>query len=202
MSTLQLHAFVVRVLICGVSRFVLLTPLITGPRLLPVIAEFADHKTMTILASSSTLKLNYDLNLDSRMANLAILQKRRDYSEKLAAAFEDLITVAEAHNLTSPVDSLIESGLYFSARSSFRSEISDANDILCASDEFFDETHSLPNSPILSRRADSTPNSPILPGGFQSARNSPGLPQRTFSNPNSPILPKDIQSQDFTTSSN
>src|SRR6266480_7094185 len=130
MSTLQLHAFVVRVLICAaVCRFVLLTPLITGPRLLPVIAEFADHKTMTILASSSTLKLNYDLTLDSRTANLAILQKRRDYSEKLAAAFDDLITVAEADNLTSPVDSLIESGLYFSARSSFRSEISDANDI-------------------------------------------------------------------------
>jgi len=190
MSTLQLHAFVVRVLICAaVCRFVLLTPLITGPRLLPVIAEFADHKTMTILASSSTLKLNYDLTLDSRTANLAILQKRRDYSEKLAAAFDDLITVAEADNLTSPVDSLIESGLYFSARSSFRSEISDANDILCASDEFFDQTHSLLNSPI-------------LPGGFQSARNSPKLPQGNFSNPNSPVLPKDIQSQDIATSSN
>jgi hypothetical protein len=142
------------------------------------------------------------LTPDSRTANLAILQKRRDYSEKLAAAFEDLFTVAEVDNLTSPVDSLIESGLYFSARSSFRSEISDANDILCASDEFFDETHSLPNSPILSRGANSTTNSPILPGGFQSARNSPKVPQKNFSNLHSLILPKDIQSQDFATSSN
>lgn len=152
---------------------------------------------MTILASSSMLKLNFDLTPDSRTANLAILQKRRDYSEKLAAAFEDVITIAEADNLTSPVDSLIESGLYFSARSSFRSDISDANDILCAS-----ETCSSPNSPILSRGADSTPNSPLLLRRFQSARNSPQVHQGSFSNPNSPILPKDIQSQDFATSPN
>lgn len=90
----------------------IITALLRGLRLLPVIAEFANHKTMTIIASPLTLKLNYDLTPDSRTANLPILQKRRDYSEKLAAAFEDLITVVEADNLISPVDSLIEPGLF------------------------------------------------------------------------------------------
>jgi hypothetical protein len=69
--------------------------LTTWLQLLPLIADCADHKIMTILTASSTLKLSYELAPDSSTASLAILQKRRDYSEELATAFEELVTIAK-----------------------------------------------------------------------------------------------------------
>jgi hypothetical protein len=99
-----------------------------GPPLLPIIAEHADLKTMSILASSHPIKLSLNLGVDSIAENQDVLQKRRDYDEKLAKAFAELITIAQAEEIMaeSP-NSLAESGLLFhSARSSFHSDLADA----------------------------------------------------------------------------
>ncbi len=58
-----------------------------------VIAEHADMETMSILASSKTLKLCYDLNTEDITANRAVLKERQDYSEKLSEAFEEVISI-------------------------------------------------------------------------------------------------------------
>jgi hypothetical protein len=82
---------------------------------------------MSILASSHPLKLSYELSVDIRTTAQDLLRQRRDYSEKLGVAFEELVTIAQAEeaNALSPV-SLAESGLYFSARSSVHSELLEA----------------------------------------------------------------------------
>lgn len=56
------------------------------------------------------------------------MEQRRDFDEKLAGAFETLISIAQAEEVMAwSEDSLAESGLIFtSARSSFHSEIADA----------------------------------------------------------------------------
>jgi hypothetical protein len=99
----------------------------SGPQLLPIIAEHADVETINILASSHPLKVSYDLRVDSITANREVLQQRRDYNEKLSEAFEELVAIAKAEEAESrSIDSLIESGLSFSARSSFHSELAEA----------------------------------------------------------------------------
>ena len=99
----------------------------SGPQLLPIIAEYADVETINILASSHPLKVSYDLGVSSIAANREVLQQRRDYSEKLSEAFEELIAIAKAEEAESQsIDSLIESGLFLSARSSFHSELAEA----------------------------------------------------------------------------
>lgn len=103
----------------------------SGPRLLPIIAEHADVETINILASSHPLKVSYDLRVDSIAANREVLQRRRDYSERLSEVFEELIAIAKAEEAESrSIDSLMESGLFFSARSSFHSELAEAMAIL------------------------------------------------------------------------
>ncbi|KAF2261005.1 ankyrin [Lojkania enalia] len=98
-----------------------------GLQLLPIIAEYADIETMNILASSHPVKLSYDLSLKSLSASREILEKRRDHDEKLAKAFEELTTIAQAEvSLAGSVESLQESGLFFSARSSFHSDLAEA----------------------------------------------------------------------------
>ena len=98
-----------------------------GPQLLSIIAEHADVETINILASSHPLKVAYDLRVDGITANREILQRRRDYSEKLSEAFEELIAIAKAEETESQsIDSLIESGIFLSARSSFHSELAEA----------------------------------------------------------------------------
>ena len=98
-----------------------------GSQLLPIIAEHADIETINILASSHPSKVSYDLKINSLAACREVLQQRRDYSERLSEAFEELIAIAKAEEADSQsVDSLIESGLFFSARSSFHSDLSEA----------------------------------------------------------------------------
>ncbi|CAG8954641.1 hypothetical protein HYFRA_00004561 [Hymenoscyphus fraxineus] len=98
-----------------------------GPQLLPIIAEHADIKTMTILASSKPLKLSYDLSINSLAENREILQQRRDYDENMGEAFDELVSIVQADEggYGSP-DSLLESGFFYSARSSFHSDLADA----------------------------------------------------------------------------
>lgn len=71
--------------------------------------------------------MSYDLRVDSIAANREVLQQRRDYNEKLSEAFEDLIAIAKAEEVESrSIDSLVESGFFLSARSSFHSELAEA----------------------------------------------------------------------------
>lgn len=98
-----------------------------GPQLLPIIAEHADLETIYILAASQPLKLTYDLSVESISSNREILQNRPDYSEELSEAFEELIVIAQAEAIeVGSIDSLVESSLFLSARSSFHSDLADA----------------------------------------------------------------------------
>jgi hypothetical protein len=98
-----------------------------GPEILPIIAEHADVETINILASVHPLKVSYDVSFNSIAANRSLLEKRRDYDEKLADAFEELITIASAEaDETKSVDSILETGFFLSARSSFHSELAGA----------------------------------------------------------------------------
>lgn len=79
---------------------------------------------MNILASSHPLKLALDLSTDSLSKGTATLEQRRDYSEKLSEAFEELVTIAQAEeSIAGSINSLEESGIFFSARSSFHSDL-------------------------------------------------------------------------------
>ncbi|KAL8754782.1 MAG: hypothetical protein Q9199_004117 [Rusavskia elegans] len=98
-----------------------------GSHILPIIAEHADINTMHILASSHPMKVSYDLGVDSIATSREVLQQRRDCNEKLTEAFEELIAIAKAEDIESKsIDSLAESGLFHSARSSFHSDLADA----------------------------------------------------------------------------
>lgn len=98
-----------------------------GPQPLPIIAEHADVETINILAASHPLKVSYDLSVDSIAANREVLQQRRDCSEKLSDAFEELIAIAKTEEAeVQSIDSLMESGFFLSARSSFHSELAEA----------------------------------------------------------------------------
>jgi ankyrin repeat protein len=98
-----------------------------GPEILPIIAEHADVETINILASVHHLKVSYDFSFNSIAANRSLLERRRDYNEKLAAAFDELITIASAEaDETKSVESILESGLFLSAKSSFNSELAGA----------------------------------------------------------------------------
>lgn len=108
------------------------------PGILPVIAEYADCKTMHILASSLPLKASYDLSNQSRNASQTVLQDRRDYDAALGEAFDELVDIAitEADEVRS-IESILESTLFVSARSSFHSGVS----------EVMSRLHSLQTSP-------------------------------------------------------
>ena len=98
-----------------------------GPQTLPTIAKHADAETITILASSHPLKISYDLSVSSIAANREVVEQRRDYSDRLSEAFEELISIAKAEETESrSIESLTESGLFLSARSSFHSELAEA----------------------------------------------------------------------------
>lgn len=73
------------------------------------------------------MKVSYDLGVDSIATSREVLQQRRDCNEKLTEAFEELIAIAKAEDMESKsIDSLAESGLFHSARSSFQSDLADA----------------------------------------------------------------------------
>ena len=98
-----------------------------GPEILPVIAEHADVSTINIIASVHPSKVKYDLSPDVLAKNRSILEQRRDYDETLGSAFADLISIvqADAEEVKS-IDSVLESGFFLSARSTFRSDLAEA----------------------------------------------------------------------------
>lgn len=90
-------------------------------------AEYADIPTMNILANNQPLKSSYDLRTESISANRAVLKRRLDYAESLAEAFDELIEVAIAElDDAKSIESILESELFVSARSSFHSELAGA----------------------------------------------------------------------------
>ncbi|KAL8874864.1 MAG: hypothetical protein Q9198_006703 [Flavoplaca austrocitrina] len=98
-----------------------------GFHILQIIAEHADIDTMHILASSHPMKVSYDVSVDSIATSRVVLQQRRDCDEKLTEAFDELIAIAKADDMAAKsIDSLAESGLFHSARSSFHSDLAEA----------------------------------------------------------------------------
>ncbi len=65
---------------------------IERPQVLAVIAEHADTKTMSIIASSVPLKLSLDPGGDGFGTGREILRQRSGYDEKLGRAFEELLS--------------------------------------------------------------------------------------------------------------
>ena len=109
-----------------------------GPKILPVVAEFADVDTINMLTAVHPLKAAYDLSPKSVTMSRALLEQRRDYDEKLADAFDTLVATAVAEiEETKSIDSLLESGFFLSARSSFHSELSEAASSLSSLDNSF-----------------------------------------------------------------
>jgi ankyrin repeat protein len=86
-------------------------PRLKGPHLLEFVAQYADAKTMSILASASHLKLKYDKDyvLDHVKTHL---HERVNVTDELVAAFEELWDVVkqgpEVHH---GAESLTEAGL-------------------------------------------------------------------------------------------
>ncbi|ETN40840.1 uncharacterized protein HMPREF1541_05120 [Cyphellophora europaea CBS 101466] len=110
----------------------------SGPKILPVVAEFADVDTINMLTAVHPLKAAYDLSPKSVTMSRALLEQRRDYDEKLADAFDTLVATAVAEiEETKSIDSLLESGFFLSARSSFHSELSEAASSLSSLDNSF-----------------------------------------------------------------
>lgn len=82
---------------------------------------------MLILASSHPLRLFHGLDPETLSTGRAILQARHDHDEKLSEAFEGLISIAQSEDDDSgSTETLMESHLFVSARSSFHSELAEA----------------------------------------------------------------------------
>lgn len=71
---------------------------LNGPPLLPIIAEYADEETMSIIALSDLLL--EQIPLDGFAAGRKTLQSRRDNNENLGRAFEKFLSAAEAVDRT------------------------------------------------------------------------------------------------------
>ncbi|KAK3394956.1 ankyrin repeat-containing domain protein [Podospora didyma] len=89
-------------------------PRLTGPNLLEIAAQYADVKTIVLLTDAEHLRVSKDSSYVLDRYN-QILVERVDFSEKLSAAFEDLLSVlrmeAEHHHGSHGIDSRMESGL-------------------------------------------------------------------------------------------
>lgn len=73
------------------------------------------------------MKISCDVSVDSIATSRVVLQQRRDCDEKLTEAFDELIAIAKADDLAAKsIDSLAESALFYSARSSFHSDLAEA----------------------------------------------------------------------------
>ncbi len=87
-------------------------PRLKGPHLLEFVAQYADAKTMSILASASHLKLNYDKGYVLEHVTTR-LHERVNVTDELIEAFTELLDVVkrapEAHHRGA--QSLIEAGL-------------------------------------------------------------------------------------------
>jgi ankyrin repeat protein len=85
-------------------------PRLKGPHLLSLVAQYADLQTISILASTSHLKLKFDK--DYVLGDFsARLRQRIDVTEKLTEAFEDLVSlISQGSAQSESTESRMESG--------------------------------------------------------------------------------------------
>ncbi|KAJ5710552.1 ankyrin repeat containing protein [Penicillium malachiteum] len=100
---------VLKVLLNSWNKYIT-CPRLAGPNLLDVVADFADIETIHILAMTKHLRLYNDKQyvLASRASER--IRKRSDASEKLIAAFDELLGLMSRDNTEEDIDSLMESG--------------------------------------------------------------------------------------------
>lgn len=86
-------------------------PRLKGPHLLSLVAQYADLRTIAILASTDHLKLKFDK--DFVLGDFSTrLRQRTEVTEKLTDAFEDLLTLINQGSAESEsTESQMESGL-------------------------------------------------------------------------------------------
>lgn len=86
-------------------------PRLQGAHLLEVVAEYADHETISLMTATDHLRLKYD-NGFGRGDYIVQLRDRFDADEKLVAAFEHLLDVVNTDPDTfSSAESLAEAGM-------------------------------------------------------------------------------------------
>lgn len=108
--------------------------------LLPIVAGHADYGTLAMLSSSYLFRRSLDLSLQSIATSHDILRNRRDFDEKLFAAFEELLALAQTGEAeTTSLDSPVDSNIFLSTKSSFHSDLAEARAELeseeCSSEE-------------------------------------------------------------------
>jgi hypothetical protein len=86
-------------------------PRLKGPHLLSLVAQYADLRTISILASTDHLKLKFDK--DYVLGDFSTrLRQRVDVTEKLTGAFEELLNLINQGSTESEsIESRMESGL-------------------------------------------------------------------------------------------
>ncbi len=96
-------------------------PRLKGPHLLPIVALYADLRTIAILTATDHLRLKFDKDyVTGTFAEL--LKARTGTTEKLIAAFDDLIKVINQEpNWQTSAENLMESGLLSQKSPSLRS---------------------------------------------------------------------------------
>ncbi|KAK0701881.1 ankyrin repeat-containing protein-like protein [Lasiosphaeria miniovina] len=89
-------------------------PRLTGPNLLEIIAQYADVETILLLTAAEHLRVSKDSSYVLDHYN-QVLEERIDFSNRLDAAFEDLLSVmrieAEHHGRSHGIENRMESGL-------------------------------------------------------------------------------------------
>jgi hypothetical protein len=88
-------------------------PRLTGPNLLEIVAQYADVKTVLLLTAAEHLRVSRDSSYVLDHYN-QVLEERIDFSDKLGAAFKDLLSVLRMeaeHHGRHEIDNRMESGL-------------------------------------------------------------------------------------------
>ena len=87
-------------------------PRLQIPHFLDVVAEYADLRTISIIASADHLKLNQDNRYNLGKAAAEKLRQRSGSSEKLTLAFEELLgLIQKGERRDTDLERLMESGL-------------------------------------------------------------------------------------------
>lgn len=86
-------------------------PRLKGPHLLSLVAQYADLRTISILASTNHLKLKFDKNYV--LGDFSARQRQRiDVTEKLTTAFEELVSlISQGSAESESIESQMESGM-------------------------------------------------------------------------------------------
>ncbi|KAJ5961042.1 ankyrin repeat containing protein [Penicillium vulpinum] len=101
---------VLRVLLNGWNNYIT-CPRLAGPNLLDVVADFADTETIHILAMAEHLRFNSDRQYVLSAGASERIRNRPNASEKLIAAFDELLCLMSQNDMEKETSVLMESGL-------------------------------------------------------------------------------------------